>query len=587
MILEKVSPVALPGLTFSKINTGRGDGGRPGRERMVDVRSSPPVSVTGLVLAWVGYLASLTPTMVPRTTTVQVIMSTLLPLSGYALGAVLGALARLVLVDRHWLEQNPTARRLAIAVGVVAALAALLLTPVALRWQTELVAAAGWTLPSWPLVVTLAPALSVLLVLVGRALRAAGRALGRRWLQVVPSPGWATLLGGVTVGLLVAGATAGAFALLARQYAGWDADTDGQAPPTTALRSGGPGSLVAWQTLGRQGREFVGGGPSAADIEGFSGVPAPEPIRVYVGRDQAAGPEGRAALLVDEVRRTGGFDRDVVVLTVTSGLGSVHPVSAQTVEYVANGDVASAATQYSVVPSWMTAILDRAGARREAEALVEAFTTAVAELPPQDRPRLVLNGESLGAAGSQQVFSGLSPEQVVADFDGVLWVGTPATSALLQQWASFPDGTPPWEPVVGDGSIARFAANADRVPIADPSWGDRRILFLHSATDPVAYFSGSLLRSRPSWIGDARFTSVPERMGWWPLFTWEQMLIDFTTNGIVPPGFGHNYSNSHAMGWAGVLHPEGWDASTVDRLEVYRAEVGPPDPGVPVSAKGS
>jgi uncharacterized membrane protein len=54
----------------------------------------------------------------------------------------------------------------------------------------------------------------------------------------------------------------------------------------------------------------------------------------------------------------------------------------------------------------------------------------------------------------------------------------------------------------------------------------------------------------------------------------------------VPPGFGHNYSNSHAMGWAGVLHPDGWDASTVARLEDYRAEVGPPDPGVPLSATG-
>jgi uncharacterized membrane protein len=138
--------------------------------------------------------------------------------------------------------------------------------------------------------------------------------------------------------------------------------------------------------------------------------------------------------------------------------------------------------------------------------------------------------------------------------------------------------------VVGDGRIARFAASPDRVPMGDPSWGDRRVLFLHSATDPVAYFSGSLLRNRPAWIGAGQFPRLPERMAWWPLFTWEQMLIDFTTNGVVPPGFGHNYSNSHAMGWAAVMHPPGWDAQTVARLERYRTQVGPPDPGAPAAA---
>ena len=37
--------------------------------------------------------------------------------------------------------------------------------------------------------------------------------------------------------------------------------------PTTGLRSGGPGSVIAWDTLGWQGRNFIGKGPSASDIE--------------------------------------------------------------------------------------------------------------------------------------------------------------------------------------------------------------------------------------------------------------------------------------------------------------------------------
>ena len=549
------------------------------------MRTSPPVSATGLLLAWLGYLVSLTPTMVPRTTAVQVVMSTLLPLTGYAVGATLGWLVRSLAGDPRWLGRHVAARRFALALFVAAMVGALALTPFALQWQTDLAQAAGWGLPSWPLVILLSPTLTVGLVLAGRALRATGRVAGQMWAQVVPSRMLSTAMGGASVALLLLGLVALLLALLYRSYVAADADTSGQERPNSSLRSGSPSSLVDWDTLGRQGRDFVSGGPSAGDIVGFSGDPAPQPIRAYVGAQQADGAQARARLLVEEVRRAGGFDREAVVVVVTSGLGAVHPVSARTLEYVANGDVATAASQYSAVPSWFTALLDPGGADREARALVEAFTDAVADLPRDRRPALYLNGESLGALGSQDVFVGQVPAQVTDEFDGVLWVGTPATSTLISEWASFPEGTPPWEPVVGDGSVARFAASSDRVDIDDPTWGPNRILFMHSATDPVAYLEGSLLRTRPDWIGQSRFDTLPARMAWWPLFTWEQMLIDFTTNGLVPPGFGHNYSDSHSTAWAAVMNPPGWDETTVDRLDAYRALVDPPAPGAPVRAE--
>jgi uncharacterized membrane protein len=544
------------------------------------MRPTPPVSVTGLLLAWLGYVASLTPTMVPRTTAVQVLMSTLLPLTGYAVGAILGALGRLLTGDRRVLGRRPALRRFALGAGALGAVAAVALTPMALQWQQDYTAAAGWSVPSWPVVLVLAPVLFLAGLMLARLLRAAGRGVARGWQRLVRVPALATVLGGLTVAAVAAVLVGVGFALLVAQFDRVDADTTAQQQPESGLRSGGPGSLVDWQGLGRQGREFVAGGPTVEQIEAFSGEPAKEPIRVYVGRDQADSPQARAALLVDELRRTGGLERESVVVVATSGLGSVHPTSAQTLEYVANGDVATAATQFSRVPSWLTSIVDRGGAQREAAALIDALTAAVEGLPPDQRPDLYLSGESLGALGSQQALDGATPEQVTDRFDGVLWVGTPATSQLLREWVRFPAGTPAWEPVVGDGSIARFAASPDRVPLEDSTWGDRRVLFLHSATDPVAYFSGSLLRTRPDWMGAGQFPLLPERMAWWPMFTWEQMLIDFTTNGFVPPGFGHNYSNSHATGWAAVLNPEGWDAARVAALERYRAEVGPPDPGV-------
>lgn len=229
---------------------------------------------------------------------------------------------------------------------------------------------------------------------------------------------------------LVVAVLAGMVLLVYHSFVRADGDTSGQQQPESALRSGSPASLVEWETLGRKGREFVSDGPTAATIEGFSGVPAKEPIRVYVGKEQAATPQERAALLVEETRRAGGFDRESIVVVVTSGLGSVHPVSARTLEYVANGDVATAASAYSAVPSWLTALTDPTGVDREAAALTEAFTQAVAALPPDQRPDLYLNGESLGALGSQDVFVDRSPEQVVEQLDGVLWVGTPAGDDL-------------------------------------------------------------------------------------------------------------------------------------------------------------
>lgn len=55
------------------------------------------------------------------------------------------------------------------------------------------------------------------------------------------------------------------------------------APPKTPLRSGGPESLVSWESLGHQGRVFIEGGPRVEQLTAFNGAPATEPIRAYAG----------------------------------------------------------------------------------------------------------------------------------------------------------------------------------------------------------------------------------------------------------------------------------------------------------------
>jgi uncharacterized membrane protein len=149
-----------------------------------------------------------------------------------------------------------------------------------------------------------------LLLLAGRGLRSlyrwAARLLGR-WIgrRAARAVGWLLVAGlawSAFTGLLLGGfvnAANEAFSLRDTQT------PEGVHQPTSALRSGGPGSLVPWDSLGRQGRAFTGSGPSARDIGAFTHRTAQEPIRAYAGRTTSDDAETRAARAVADLERTG------------------------------------------------------------------------------------------------------------------------------------------------------------------------------------------------------------------------------------------------------------------------------------------
>jgi len=139
--------------------------------------------------------------------------------------------------------------------------------------------------------------------------------------------------------------------------------------PATSLRSGGPGSLIPWDTLGWQGRNFTGKGPTAGDIGAFTGHPAMEPIRIYAGLASADGPDTQAALAVRDLQRAGGFQRKNLVVVTTTGSGWVDPALVDTFEYLSNGDCATAAIQYSYLPSWISYLVDQSKALAAGRAL--------------------------------------------------------------------------------------------------------------------------------------------------------------------------------------------------------------------------
>src|SRR5215468_5356384 len=181
---------------------------------------------------------------------------------------------------------------------------------------------------------------------------------------------------------------------------------EGVHQPTTSLRSGGPGSLIPWDSLGYQGRNFIGKGPSVSDIEEITGHPAMEPIRIYAGLASAKGAEAQASLAVRDLQRAGGFRRANLLVVTTTGSGWVDPALVDSFEYLSGGDSATVTIQYSYLPSWISYLVDQSKAGEAGRDLFDAVYGAWSKLPQDQRPRLFVAGESLGVFGGESAFTG-------------------------------------------------------------------------------------------------------------------------------------------------------------------------------------
>lgn len=161
--------------------------------------------------------------------------------------------------------------------------------------------------------------------------------------------------------------------------------------------------MVEWDTLGRKGRDFVATGPTVEQIDEFSGGGAVEPIRVYVGLDSEPTLRGRADLLLQELQRTGAFDREVLVVATTTGTGFLDPAAVDALEYMYNGDTAISGVQYSFLPSWISLLADQDAVKLTSRTVFDTVHDYWSTLPADDRPALYLYGLSLGSFGVECV----------------------------------------------------------------------------------------------------------------------------------------------------------------------------------------
>ncbi len=329
--------------------------------------------------------------------------------------------------------------------------------------------------------------------------------------------------------------------------------------------SGDPASLVRWETLGREGRRhaiaYVRPEPlldRPTDVAGHARPdlsirtvmqedPRATPVQIFVGLDSAPTPAERVQLALDEMDRTDAWSRSLLMLISPTGTGYVNYVATACVQYLTRGDVASVTLQYSKRPSPLS--LGKVEAAREQNRLLWLrIFERVRAMRPEDRPKVVLFGESLGALTSQNVLIGwgtLGPEAL--GIDRALWVGTPAGSAWMHEVTGVP------RPEVDKSLVAMVNDYEQFCDLGEERKEHVRYLLLSHDNDGVTKFGPDLINRRPAWLGLRRPPQqqvpgcsprgIPSSLRWRLVTTFYQSMIDMK-NAQIPGSYrswAHDY----------------------------------------------
>jgi uncharacterized membrane protein len=401
-----------------------------------------------------------------------------------------------------------------------------------------------------------------LILLIGRGLRGLYHWVAHllhRWMgqRAARAIGWGLVAGltyVVVTGLLFDGfvnAMNSAYSLRDTKTA------EGVHQPTTGLPSGGPGSVIPWDTLGWQGRNFTGEGPSVSDIEKATGHPAMEPIRIYSGLASASDAEARSALAVRDLERAGGFQRKYLLVVSTTGSGWVDPALSDSFEYLTGGDSAIVALQYSYLPSWISYLVDQSTAREAGRALFDAVYGPWSQLPQDKRPRLLVAGESLGSFGGETAFSG---EHSLANLtDGALFAGPPNFNTLFREFSDHRDAySQRSSPSITRRRIVRFADDATTdVPPDGQPWLPAGSQYM--CTRPTRSSGGARTWSSATPTGIQRASRQGRARGHL-LDSPRDLLAGHRRPSVRhrrPGSTGHKYTSEYVDGFNAIMRPAG------------------------------
>lgn len=523
-------------------------------------------TTVGLIFIWF----SMTPSLLPRGALFQGLVSGISGAIGYGLGVFSVWLVRYMRSK----ESSPPPPRWAWKVLMPIGAVGMVLMAIWFHvWQDDVRDLMGVEHLKWydyPIAAALSIIVLFTIVEIGQAIRILFSFLVRQLDRIAPFRVSATivvvLLVVLTITLLNGVVIKFAMRTMNNTFAAVNNEMNPDTrPPATPLQSGGPQSLVSWESLGHQGRIFVNGGPKIDDLTRFNGAPATQPIRAYAGLNSADGITATAELAARELQRAGGLRRAVVAVATTTGTGWINEAEASALEYMYNGNTAIVSMQYSFLPSWLSFLVDKENARHAGQALFEAVDRLIRQLPEAQRPKLVVFGESLGSFGGEAPFMSLN--NVLARTDGALFSGPTFNNTIWKDLTSTRDaGSPEWLPIYNDGSNARFVARPSNLDRPRTPWGTPRVVYLQHASDPIAWWTPDLLFAKPDWLRERRGYDVLPQTRWIPVVTFLQVSADMAVAVDVPDGHGHRYVADVADGWAAVLSPPGWTPEKTARL---------------------
>ncbi|MBX3436599.1 MAG: alpha/beta-hydrolase family protein [Planctomycetaceae bacterium] len=531
-------------------------------------------SFIGLAVGTLFFALSLSPSLLPRNFVVQGVLSGFALAAGYGLGVLLVAFWKYLELPPPGTQLDRWSKR--VTTVSVAAVTVVFLWR-ATVWQNSI-----RSLMEMEPVPTAYPArvagiallTAIVWLVVARGISLFWSWIHRRMQRVMPrrvSYAVSTTLVVITL-LLVGNNVFARLALNAADSVFLELDShidDNIAQPASPFVCGSSESLVAWDAIGRRGREFIAAGPTRESISEFWGRDANQPVRVYVGLAARETVKERAQLALDELIRVGGFDRSLLIIATPTGTGWLDPGGVDTVEYLHGGDTAIVSMQYSYLPSWITILVDPNRSQNSAHALFDAVYNYWTTLPKTTRPRLYLHGLSLGALGSA---ASADLFTVFEDpIQGGVWSGPPFPSVPWARATSYRNsGSPMWLPTFRDGSMLRFTGRECALDQWGTRWGPMRFVYIQHASDPMTFFSPDLAYRKPDWLSDGRGPDVSPYLSWYPIVTFLQTAFDLPMATSVPFGYGHNFlPASYIDAWAEVSQPPDWSPEQTEQLKNY------------------
>jgi uncharacterized membrane protein len=208
-------------------------------------------------------------------------------------------------------------------------------------------------------------------------------------------------------------------------------------------------------------------------------------------------------------------------------------------EFFTRGDVASVCIQYGRYPSFLSLQKVRQG-RRQFRGLVWGVHQRLLGIPEDQRPTVLVFGESLGAWASSDVVMKEGIEGFDRySIDRALWFGMPH----LAKWSKAGLDRP--GALVPDGTVGVFDRWEELEELSPAERDELRVVQLSHDNDPITHVDPSILYSRPDWLGEPRGRGVPESQHWYPVVTAFQTLIDAANAMRNEPGefrsTGHDY----------------------------------------------